>query len=79
MQILNISLSIYCSFIIDLHITSSLTQNKLQLYAIQLKPIGSLLVVCSEEAQEAKGRESELFASLELTPDPVLELEFHPI
>ena len=39
------------------------------------RPCASCLL-CSEAKTEEK--ESELFASLELTCDPVLELEFHP-
>ena len=35
-------------------------------------------LVCFVVKQETAEKESELFASLELTCDPVLELEFHP-
>ena len=35
-------------------------------------------LVCFVVKQETAEKESELFASLELTSDPVLELEFHP-
>ena len=35
-------------------------------------------LVCFVVKQETEEKESELFASLELTCDPVLELEFHP-
>ena len=35
-------------------------------------------LVCFVVKQETAEKESELFASLKLTCDPVLELEFHP-
>ena len=45
--------------------------------AIPNNPIGWLLLLFVLKRARNQGRESDLFASLELTSDPVLELEFH--